>query len=115
VAEPTDVQHLLKQLMAGASPEENQALLEALLSGQVSSIFEKLQVDLQLLEDARHLTAQQRLKQRLVLLGTGPSHQLLQQMLDVGRFGHGTQSITCLLYTSPSPRDRTRSRMPSSA
>ena len=25
------------------------------------------------------------------------------------------QAITCLLYTSPSPRDRTRSRMPSSA
>ena len=24
-------------------------------------------------------------------------------------------SISCLLYTSPSPRDRTRSRMPSSA
>ena len=26
-----------------------------------------------------------------------------------------TQHYTCLLYTSPSPRDRTRSRMPSSA
>ena len=26
-----------------------------------------------------------------------------------------TQSYNCLLYTSPSPRDRTRSRMPSSA
>ena len=25
------------------------------------------------------------------------------------------RSLTCLLYTSPSPRDRTRSRMPSSA
>ena len=25
------------------------------------------------------------------------------------------QNIICLLYTSPSPRDRTRSRMPSSA
>ena len=25
------------------------------------------------------------------------------------------QRLTCLLYTSPSPRDRTRSRMPSSA
>ena len=25
------------------------------------------------------------------------------------------QPIDCLLYTSPSPRDRTRSRMPSSA
>ncbi len=45
MAKPTDVQHLVKQLMAGASPEENQAVLDALLSGQVSSIFEKLQVD----------------------------------------------------------------------
>ena len=27
----------------------------------------------------------------------------------------GQRPITCLLYTSPSPRDRTRSRMPSSA
>ena len=27
----------------------------------------------------------------------------------------GESGITCLLYTSPSPRDRTRSRMPSSA
>ena len=26
-----------------------------------------------------------------------------------------TAFLTCLLYTSPSPRDRTRSRMPSSA
>ena len=29
--------------------------------------------------------------------------------------GRGGVGITCLLYTSPSPRDRTRSRMPSSA
>ena len=28
---------------------------------------------------------------------------------------HGNLSQCCLLYTSPSPRDRTRSRMPSSA
>ena len=27
----------------------------------------------------------------------------------------GVHSSDCLLYTSPSPRDRTRSRMPSSA
>ena len=27
----------------------------------------------------------------------------------------GAQILFCLLYTSPSPRDRTRSRMPSSA
>ena len=29
--------------------------------------------------------------------------------------GSHTLNYTCLLYTSPSPRDRTRSRMPSSA
>jgi len=29
--------------------------------------------------------------------------------------GPSTQALLCLLYTSPSPRDRTRSRMPSSA
>ena len=30
-------------------------------------------------------------------------------------FGGASAAGTCLLYTSPSPRDRTRSRMPSSA
>ena len=31
------------------------------------------------------------------------------------RMRDGVDIVTCLLYTSPSPRDRTRSRMPSSA
>jgi hypothetical protein len=44
VAKPTDVEQLVKQLIAGASPEESRALLEGLLSGQVSSILEKLSV-----------------------------------------------------------------------
>ena len=30
-------------------------------------------------------------------------------------FINGSQVISCLLYTSPSPRDRLKSRMPSSA
>ena len=30
-------------------------------------------------------------------------------------FGSFVEHLGCLLYTSPSPRDRTRSRMPSSA
>ena len=34
---------------------------------------------------------------------------------ELSLFDGGWQSNTCLLYTSPSPRDRTRSRMPSSA
>ncbi|CAI9402597.1 plasmid pRiA4b ORF-3 family protein [Nocardioides sp. T2.26MG-1] len=45
MAEATDVQRLLRQLMPSASLEETQALLEALRSGQVSSIFEKLERD----------------------------------------------------------------------
>ena len=38
--------------------------------------------------------------------------QLVEQLSYKEQMG---QSISCLLYTSPSPRDRTRSRMPSSA
>ena len=46
--------------------------------------------------------------------------QLHFDMVVIG-FGKGGKTLagayakTCLLYTSPSPRDRTRSRMPSSA
>ena len=32
-----------------------------------------------------------------------------------GASGETTETLTCLLYTSPSPRDRQKSRMPSSA
>jgi ATP-binding cassette subfamily B protein len=39
-----------------------------------------------------------------------------QQQKELGTInGHIEEVYTCLLYTSPSPRDRTRSRMPSSA
>ena len=53
--------------------------------------------------------------------GSGKTFSLVTFML--GFLGQGSvrphqlmaMSYTCLLYTSPSPRDRTRSRMPSSA
>ena len=41
-----------------------------------------------------------------------------EDLLDISNFGEKTLEevySACLLYTSPSPRDRTRSRMPSSA
>ena len=65
-----------------------------------------------------------------VLLGHSPLLSSLRPgLVDVHQSGEVTKSIfieggfaevtgencTCLLYTSPSPRDRTRSRMPSSA
>ena len=40
-------------------------------------------------------------------------HIRLRPGMYIGKLGDG--SSPCLLYTSPSPRDRTRSRMPSSA
>ena len=43
-------------------------------------------------------------QQAIVVLGINSINELIM-----------THSISCLLYTSPSPRDRTRSRMPSSA
>ena len=36
------------------------------------------------------------------------------QLLSIARYNN-KKDFDCLLYTSPSPRDRTRSRMPSSA
>ena len=35
--------------------------------------------------------------------------------IEVALAGFSKKDVDCLLYTSPSPRDRTRSRMPSSA
>ena len=37
------------------------------------------------------------------------------QMIPVEESDYGTRATACLLYTSPSPRDRQKSRMPSSA
>ena len=38
-----------------------------------------------------------------------------ESMEQVESYYYGSEIYLCLLYTSPSPRDRTRSRMPSSA
>ena len=42
-----------------------------------------------------------------------PSHQAAR--LGIGLVPEGRRCFTCLLYTSPSPRDQRGSRMPSSA
>jgi hypothetical protein len=40
VSKPVDVESLAKQLIAGATPEDRRALLDALLSGRISSMLE---------------------------------------------------------------------------
>ena len=46
--------------------------------------------------------------------GYGATPDILKSRIIAEEFSNA-QVNTCLLYTSPSPRDRTRSRMPSSA
>eukprot|EP00657_Telonema_sp_P-1_P011658 TRINITY_DN6_c0_g1_i1.p1 TRINITY_DN6_c0_g1~~TRINITY_DN6_c0_g1_i1.p1 ORF type:complete len:305 (+),score=144.05 TRINITY_DN6_c0_g1_i1:154-1068(+) len=43
------------------------------------------------------------------------THKGLRKVACIGSWHPSRVSYSCLLYTSPSPRDRTRSRMPSSA
>ena len=49
-------------------------------------------------------------------LPKAPRAQLvLKALMTIGDMNDQLEASICLLYTSPSPRDRTRSRMPSSA
>ena len=50
-----------------------------------------------------------------VVIITSPSNFRYFTGLDSNFWESPTRPWYCLLYTSPSPRDRTRSRMPSSA
>ena len=55
------------------------------------------------------------LKADVLIINDGPVHISGEPTLIFGCRGITTVNITCLLYTSPSPRDATLSRMPSSA
>ena len=48
-------------------------------------------------------------------IGGGITRTLMDGIVQNELFVGADLGIICLLYTSPSPRDRTRSRMPSSA
>ena len=78
-----------------------------------------LRVGLAMLQGARHEHAE-------ALRGAAKELGMEVDVVECRRASHvdetldalvlpGGESTTCLLYTSPSPRDRTRSRMPSSA
>ena len=58
------------------------------------------------------------LKERIIFLGTPINDQIanlvVAQLLYLAR-EDADKDISCLLYTSPSPRDLSTSRMPSSA
>ena len=66
-----------------------------------------------------HLIAQNE-SQRLDLRAMRAVHddmkeELAKRKAELAKMNDELKDMHCLLYTSPSPRDRTRSRMPSSA
>ena len=91
------------------------SILKSMLGGLTNSIVGgkpilSLTISLRTVESeiANSLTKVQDQNQD-VEIGSYPFFQALLEKMDSFQFQH------CLLYTSPSPRDRTRSRMPSSA
>ena len=77
------------------------------------ALLEDFEAQIELREQAQE--ASERLGRKLAALGLNPDISLhdLQALMDLKR----AESLLedCLLYTSPSPRDRQKSRMPSSA
>ena len=68
------------------------------------------------LASGTYFKSQKKRKQTAIIAkDTRLSGYTLEPALVSGLASAGMHVYTCLLYTSPSPRDRTRSRMPSSA
>ena len=72
------------------------------------------QQEVQLLQKESKRTTQQT-KEYIAVKNVLPPARNLSNDQKVISYGKSVQSIPCLLYTSPSPRDATLSRMPSSA
>ena len=71
-----------------------------------------------LFNERKRLVAREDAKQNVNIVGLREVHcSSTEQVLELIQHGSLVRSTgsTCLLYTSPSPRDRQKSRMPSSA
>ena len=77
---------------------------------KIGSVLKNLQIS-EVLELNDEITAQEGQLIAVKVISVNPNYNKLE--LISGRITELTEG--CLLYTSPSPRDRTRSRMPSSA
>ena len=64
----------------------------------------------QLIKGSIILEGSKSISNRLLIM-----QKLCPEGFDIENLSPSDDTKTCLLYTSPSPRDRTRSRMPSSA
>ena len=67
-------------------------------------------IELKVLERLSHTSGDFQIQELLEF-----SENVCERTLEALKLGAPILTDTCLLYTSPSPRDRVRSRMPSSA
>ena len=103
----------LRELISNASDAMDKLYFKSLTDENVGLSREDFKIRIELDRDARTITVTDN--------GIGMTKDELLENLGVicksGTLAFKTQNDVkdCLLYTSPSPRDRTRSRMPSSA
>ena len=67
------------------------------------------------IRDAGSTTSRAEELAKALKLQPGDWQEALDENFQIRRYSFDTRLRTCLLYTSPSPRDRQKSRMPSSA
>ena len=105
-------QSSLCSFMQGSLPQINiSKFLTNLGLDHLTELFEREHITTDILAEMGH----EELKQ-IGVNAYGHRHRLLRGVEKLLLSSHFTaQHMVCLLYTSPSPRDRTRSRMPSSA
>ena len=88
----------------GRDPKEiSLKTLSKIINARVVEIIEQAYLEI---KNYGHEDSKKKLIAGIVLTGGGSQLRHLKQLVEY---------ITCLLYTSPSPRDRQKSRMPSSA
>ena len=98
----------LGQLMGGPKPTAREQMAIEVVNDDV----EPLDLDPKLEAALKLGEAKELLQSANQVLAPNPANVVQQLQQEVPA---GIAALTCLLYTSPSPRDRTRSRMPSSA
>ena len=92
-----------EQVLSGWVQMKNIYTQDPLLSRQISTLNDIVnEIDRLRVEDSLYIAAL-------------PDNSYTKWYLPYRSLISSVQTVACLLYTSPSPRDRTRSRMPSSA
>ena len=82
--------------------------------GLKGNVTVKLEMQRKLLSEEPTRVLRSAIVTRVRIKDSNPKHDCFQFSLPAVAI-RGDKAQSCLLYTSPSPRDRTRSRMPSSA